>query len=173
MCIITASTARSMPGISTGLLPGRIYGLRNEKSGVSSRLRTELLYPPRVDFCHVQIIFLIHAHPMHAPEPAGEITHAAPGVEQMPLQVPLDHFVGSAVISPNGFAGPDIKQVKAGWIGADLPFVKILAVFVKYLNAAVVPVVYENMMSGRIDGHSVHIAEIAGTSVDGTARRPA
>src|SRR5450755_4289286 len=91
----------------------------------------------------------------------------------MALQIPLDHFVRSAVVGPDALARSDVQQMKARWIGVDLPFVKILAVFIKHLNAMVVSIVDEHMMSRRVYGHAVHIAEIARTSIDGSARRPA
>ena len=103
---------------------------------------------------------------MHAPQAAGEHAHAAPGVQQMPLQVPLDHLVGGAVEGPNGVAGSDVQQMQAGWIGVDLPFVQILAVFVEHLNAMVVAIVHEHVVRLRIDGDAVHVAEVAGARLD-------
>src|SRR3984885_9062461 len=75
--------------------PSGIDRLGHQKLRIGARLRMELLHSPGVHFGDVQISFLIHAHAVHAPQSSSEVTHAAPGVEQVSLQIPLDHFVRS------------------------------------------------------------------------------
>src|SRR3981189_1320038 len=75
------------------LLPGRIDRLGKQKCGIGSRSRRELLYASCVHFREVQIALLVDAQPMYTPEVARTRTHAAPGIQQMALQVVLDDFV--------------------------------------------------------------------------------
>src|ERR1700686_4529298 len=84
----------------------------------------------------------------------------------MPLQVVFDHLVGGAVKGPDSISRSDIEQVKTGRRSVNLPFVKILAVFIEHLDAVIVPIVHENVRGLLVDGDPMHIAEIAGTSVD-------
>src|SRR5580700_2830123 len=107
-------TRSAQPLCETGitLLPCRINGLRDEKCRVSAGLRTELLHTSRVNFRDVQVSILIDAQAMHTPQTAWERAHTAPGVQQVTLQVPLDHLVRGAVKGPDRFAGPYVQQVE-------------------------------------------------------------
>jgi hypothetical protein len=71
---------------SFGSLPGRINGLGDQEFGVGAGLRMELLHAPGVHFGDVQIPFLVHAHPVDAPQATGKVTHAAPAIQQVSLQ---------------------------------------------------------------------------------------
>src|SRR6267378_3077895 len=127
------------------LLPGRIDRLGKQKCGIGSRSRRELLYASCVYFREVQIALLVDAQPMYTPEVARIGTHAAPGVQQVALQVVLDHFVGGAIKGPEGASGSDVEQVKTRRRSVNLPFVAILAVFIEDLDAVIVPIVHENV----------------------------
>src|SRR5882672_10127671 len=137
------------------LLPGRIDRLGKQKCGIGSRSRRELLYASCVHFREVQIALLVDAQPMYAP-----------GVKQMALQIVLDHFVGGAIKGPEGVSGSDVEQVKTGRRSVNLPFVEILAVFIEDLDAVIVPIVHENVAGLLVNGDTMHVAEIAGTSVE-------
>src|SRR5882762_9118428 len=160
------SSRREREPIPHFCLPGRIDRLGKQKCGIGSRSRRELLYASCVHFREVQIALLVDAQPMYTPEVAGTGTHAAPGVKQMALQVVLDHFVGGAIKGPEGVSGSDVEQVKTGRRSVNLPFVEILAVFIEDLDAVIVPIVHENVAGLLVNGDTMHVAEIAGTSVE-------
>jgi len=56
--------------------------------------------------------------------------------------------------------------VKTGRRSVNLPFVEILAVFIEDLDAVIVPIVHENVAGLLVNGDTMHVAEIAGTSVE-------
>src|SRR5579883_1081507 len=146
-------------------LPSRIDGLADEEFRVGAGTRGELLRAAVIDFRDVEIALLIHAEPVHSPEAAREITPGAPGVEQVSLQVVVQHLGGAAIEGPQRAVGADVDQVDVGRLVADMPLVEIFAVFVEDLNAVVAAVVDENVPRLRIDGDAVHVVEVAGTLV--------
>jgi hypothetical protein len=126
------------------LLPGRVHRLPDDEVGIRTRLWTELLHAARIHFGYVEVALLIDGDAMHAPQAPGEITHAALGIQQVALQVVLEHLVGGAVKGPDGVARADVEQVQARRIGVDFRFVQIFAVVIENLNAVVVAIVHKN-----------------------------
>ena len=106
---------------------------------------------------------LIDAEAVYAPEAAGEVAPGAPGIEQVALQVVLEHLGSAAVEGPESAVRADVDQVDVGGVIADLPFIKIFAVFVEDLNAVVAAVVDEDVFRLRVDGDAVDVIEIART----------
>src|SRR5438477_4144221 len=83
----------------TGLLrsPRRVHGLADEKRRVRARSRAILLRTSAVDLGDVEVARLIDGEPVHAPEPAGEIAPRAPGVQEVAVEIVLQHLRRAAI----------------------------------------------------------------------------
>ena len=90
--------------------------LADQELGVRAGARGELLGAAVIDFGHVEVAFLIDAEAVHAPEAAGEIAPGAPGIQEVPLQVVLQHLGGAAVEGPERAIRADVDQVNIGRI---------------------------------------------------------
>ena len=71
------------------LLPGGVNQLTDEQRGIGSLPRPELLHAAAADRREVQVLFLVHADPVHAEERARPRTQPAPRVNQVALVVEL------------------------------------------------------------------------------------
>src|SRR5438309_8593849 len=91
---------RAHPGLQKRLLPGRIDWLADQELGVGAGARSELLRAAIIDFGDVEVPFLIHAEAVHAPEASREIAPSAPGIEQVSLEVVVQHLGTAAVEGP-------------------------------------------------------------------------
>src|SRR5579872_143403 len=141
------------------IFPGGVDGLGYYKRRIRSCLRSEFLYAPVIHLGQVEVSVLVNAQAMNAPESARKIAHRSPRVEQVSLQVPLDHLVGGAVKGPDGIARSDVQEMQTRWIGVDFPFAEVFAVLVEDLDTVIVAVVHENLAGLLIDGDPVDVAE--------------
>ena len=70
----------------TTLFPARIDLLAEQERRIRAGPRRELLRAAAVHRRGIDVAFLIHAHPVNAPEGAGEITPHAPRVEELAVE---------------------------------------------------------------------------------------
>src|SRR4029434_2946896 len=97
------------------LLPGGVDGRADQHCRVGAFTWSELLKAARVDFSDIQVSFLVCAHAVHAPQRSREIADSAPRVQQMTIQVVLQHLVSIAIESRQGAIGADLDEVEARW----------------------------------------------------------
>src|ERR1051326_5457630 len=101
------------------LFPGNPERLAYEVCLVRARTRLELLDAALVDFRDVEVPVHVGAEVVHAPEAAGEITPHAPRVEEVAVEVVLQHLVRAAIGRPQ-VAVEDVNQVDVGGVVAEL-----------------------------------------------------
>src|SRR5262245_57397591 len=77
------------------LLPCRVHRLTHEKRRIHTLPRPELLHTPAIHFRHVKVSFLIHAEAVHTPEAARELTPHTPRVEEVSVEIILQHLGGA------------------------------------------------------------------------------
>src|SRR5260221_14400711 len=82
------------------LLPRRINRFADQERRVSPRPRPEFLYTAAVYFGDIEIAFLIDAEAMHAPECASSVAPDAPRIQEVSLQIVLQHLRGAAIGGP-------------------------------------------------------------------------
>ena len=90
------------------LLPRRVDGLAYQERRIRARPRAEFLHAAAVDFCCIEVAFLIDAETVDAPESAGEIAADASGVEEVALQIVLEHLRCSAIGRPKHPVGANV-----------------------------------------------------------------
>src|SRR5580704_8224813 len=90
-------------------LPCRVDGPAHQERRVRARARPIFLHAALVDFGNVDIAFLIDAEVVHAPHAAGEIPPGAPGIQEMALEVVLEHLARAAVGRPKEPVARDME----------------------------------------------------------------
>src|SRR5438105_4910754 len=79
--------------VSHYLFPGRVDGLADQHSRIGARPRTELLEPSGIHFSDVEVPFLVRTHAVDAPERAWKIGDGSPRVDEMAVEIVLQHLV--------------------------------------------------------------------------------
>src|SRR5579864_2052639 len=77
---------------SRRLFPRRVHRLADHERRIRARSRSELLGTTGVHFGYIEISLLIHAESVYSPETAGEISPRAPRIQEMPIEIVLEHF---------------------------------------------------------------------------------
>src|SRR5437870_997235 len=143
------AAAARMPQRPADLLPGLAKRLADEERRVRAGARLELLRAALIDFGHIEVALLIDAEVVHAPEPSGEVAPRAPRVQEVAVEVVLDHLACTAIERPQ-IAVEEVHQVDIGRTFAELPLVEELPVLVEHLHAVVPAIVDEDAQRGRI-----------------------
>src|SRR5207247_10763846 len=84
-----------------------------------------------------------------------------PGVEEVSIEVVLEHLGAAAVGGPQRAGRADVDEVNVDRLPAGTPFVKIFAVFVEDLNAMIGAIVHENAPGLRINGDAVNVVHVS------------
>src|SRR5437763_1007049 len=85
------STKRSAL-IDGRLLPGRINGFADQERLVHALARCEFLHAAAVHFGNVEVAVLVDAEAGHSPESSRYIATHAPGIQEMPFEIILQHL---------------------------------------------------------------------------------
>src|SRR5262245_26779697 len=118
---ISASAARIMLFIQRSSFPVSRNRLADLARLIRTRLRPELLHATAVDFGHVEIPFLIDAHPVHPPERTWKHPERAPRIQEVSLLVVLQQLVRTAIERPDVPILADVQQMQARRLGVDAP----------------------------------------------------
>src|SRR5437667_125625 len=105
---------------------------------------TSFLLASVIDFGDVQVAFRVDAHSVHAPESTWKIPPRPPGIHEVAVQIVLDHLRRGAVEGPKISGTVHVNQMNVRWRLAHAPLIKVFAVLVKHLDAAVAAVLHEN-----------------------------
>src|SRR5512141_2522567 len=84
------------------LSPGRVNRLADQLRRIRTRLRAKLLHPAAIDFGRIEVAFLIHAEAVYAPEAAREVAPDAPGIQELSVEIVLQHLRCAAIGGPQG-----------------------------------------------------------------------
>ena len=129
--------------------PRRVHRLADQERRVRAGPRAVLLRASAVDFGDVEVAGLIDGEPMHAPESPGEIAPGAPGVQEVAVQIVLQHLRCATIEGPQVPIGADDEQVDVRRRRAEAPLAEELPVLVEHLRAMVSPIGDPNIPGGR------------------------
>src|SRR6476659_5004022 len=96
--------------VPTALLPSHAQRLADQVIRVHTLTRTEFLRAALVDFRDVEAAVHIRAEIVHAPEPAREVAPRAPRIEEVAVEIVLEHLARAAIECPQG-AVDDVNKV--------------------------------------------------------------
>src|ERR1035438_9332281 len=107
----------------SGLLPGRVHRFADQERRLRTGPGPEFLHAPAVHFGDVEVTFLIHTEAVDTPEAAREIAPDAPGIEEVAVEVVLEHLRRSAIERPQGAVRPDVDEMNVGGFLAHAPVI--------------------------------------------------
>ena len=108
---------------------------------------------------------------MDAPLRPGEVTHDAPGIEQVAFQVVAENLGGGPVRRPQDVVRADVEQVDVGGLGAEAPLVQVFTVLGENLHAIVRTIVDKYPPGLHVDRHAVDVVHVAGSGLVGRVAR--
>src|SRR5262249_51212736 len=139
----------------------RVCRLTHEIRGIRCLSRSKLLHAPAIHFRNVEVSFLVHTETVHAPEAAGKVAPDAPRIEEVAVEIVLQHLGSSAIEGPQRAISTDIDKVNIRRLLTGTPFVQVFAVFIEYLYAMICSIINEHSPCLRIDGDAVDVVEVS------------
>src|SRR5437762_2511162 len=146
------------------LLPGDSQRLAEQVVRIDALTRMELLRAALVDLGDVEVAFRVRAEVVHAPEAAREVAPRAPRIEEVAVEIVLEHLARAAIECPDGAVNV-VDQMHVGRSLAERPLVEELSVLVEHLDTVVAAVVDVDAQCLRIHGNAVHVVEVGGARV--------